>query len=104
MLNKLILMMLIGFWIVFLASCKSTSHSCAKRNKPVQCETVPVKKEQCPSAAIADANTIRILVENTNSSTTVVELRKVGSYYLGPKGERYEKLPSRELLASIYAW
>jgi len=63
-----------------------------------------VKKDQCPGAAGEDANTIRILVENTNGSTTAVELRKVGSHYFGPKGEEYSSLPSRELLASIYSW
>jgi hypothetical protein len=41
-------------------------------------------------------------IHNDNGSITPVKLRKEDSGYRGPKGERYEELPTEEQLKPIY--
>ncbi len=41
-------------------------------------------------------------VHNSNGSVTPVQLKKKGDLYIGPKGERYEQLPTEEQLKPIY--
>jgi hypothetical protein len=41
-------------------------------------------------------------IHNDNGSITPVKLRKEGDGYIGPKGERYEELPTQEQLKPIY--
>ncbi len=41
-------------------------------------------------------------IHNDNGSITPVKLKKEGSGYIGPKGERYEELPTEEQLKPIY--
>jgi len=41
-------------------------------------------------------------IHNSNSSISPVKLKKDGSAYIGPKGERYEELPTEEQLKPIY--
>ncbi len=41
-------------------------------------------------------------VHNNNGSITPVQLKKKGDVYIGPKGERYEQLPTEEQLKPIY--
>jgi hypothetical protein len=48
------------------------------------------------------AEQVIVEIHNDNGSTTPVKLRKEGSTYIGPKGERYEKLPTEEQLKPIY--
>lgn len=43
-----------------------------------------------------------IEIHNSNGSITPVKLKKDGSAYIGPKGERYEELPSAEQLKEVY--
>jgi len=49
-----------------------------------------------------DVEEVVIEIHNSNGSITPVELRKEGSIYIGPKGERYEQLPTEEQLKPIY--
>ena len=41
-------------------------------------------------------------IHNDNGSITPVKLRKEGEAYIGPKGERYEQLPTEEQLKPLY--
>ncbi len=43
-------------------------------------------------------------VTNSNGSVTPVRLTRQGSYYIGPKGERYTTLPTQEQLKSAYGF
>jgi len=43
-----------------------------------------------------------IEIHNNNGSITPVKIKKDGSTYIGPKGERYEELPTEEQLKPIY--
>jgi hypothetical protein len=45
---------------------------------------------------------VTIQIHNDNGSITPVKLKKEGSTYIGPKGERYEKLPTEKQLKPIY--
>lgn len=49
-----------------------------------------------------DVEQVVIEIHNSNGSITPVELKKEGSIYIGPKGERYEQLPTEEQLKPIY--
>ncbi|UCC96577.1 MAG: hypothetical protein JSW66_12115 [Phycisphaerales bacterium] len=41
-------------------------------------------------------------IHNDNGSITPVKLKRDGCAYIGPKGERYEQLPTEEQLKPIY--
>jgi hypothetical protein len=41
-------------------------------------------------------------IHNDNGSITPVKLRKKDGSYIGPKGERYEQLPTEEQLKPLY--
>jgi hypothetical protein len=43
-----------------------------------------------------------IEIHNSNGSITPVKLKKDGTVYIGPKGERYDQLPTEEQLKPIY--
>ena len=53
------------------------------------------RKEECAKQVVVE-------VHNDNGSITPIRLRKAGSDYIGPKGERYEELPTEEQLKPIY--
>jgi hypothetical protein len=52
----------------------------------------------CPPAR----NNVVIWFNNSDGSETVVVLTKDGSEYVGPKGERYQTMPTMEQLKEIY--
>jgi len=41
-------------------------------------------------------------IHNDNGSITPVTLKKKGDSYIGPKGERYDELPTEEQLKPVY--
>jgi hypothetical protein len=41
-------------------------------------------------------------IHNSNGSITPVKLKKKDGSYIGPKGERYEQLPTEEQLKGLY--
>jgi len=45
---------------------------------------------------------IVVEIHNSNGSITPVKLKKEDSHYIGPKGERYDQLPTEEQLKPIY--
>ena len=57
------------------------------------------KEDECKEEA---AKRVVVEVHNDNGSITPVRLRKEGEQYIGPKGERYEQLPTEEQLKPIY--
>ncbi|MHC4508909.1 MAG: glycine zipper family protein, partial [Planctomycetota bacterium] len=52
-------------------------------------------KDCCPEQVVVE-------IHNDNGSITPVKLKKEGSTYIGPKGERYEQLPTEEQLKPVY--
>ena len=50
------------------------------------------------------ANTQVVNVQNSNGSTTPVTLRRVGSRWIGPRGEEYMSLPTSAQLKPIYGF
>ncbi len=50
------------------------------------------------------ANTHVVNVQNSNGSTTPVTLRRVGSRWIGPRGEEYSSLPTSGQLKPIYGF
>jgi len=57
--------------------------------------TATVHKDECTERVIVD-------VHNDNGSITPVTLKKKGDSYVGPKGERYDELPTEEQLKPVY--
>ncbi len=50
----------------------------------------------------ADGEKVIVKITNDNGSITEVELTKKGCIYIGPNGERYERLPTEEQLKPVY--
>lgn len=47
---------------------------------------------------------VSINVNNSNGSFTPVQLRRVGSTWIGPRGEVYQNFPSEQQLKPIYGF
>ena len=48
------------------------------------------------------AEHVIVEIQNRNGSITPVKLKKKGNTYIGPKGERYDELPTEEQLKPVY--
>ena len=47
---------------------------------------------------------VTIWITNSNGSRTSVRLTREGSWYVGPRGEYYDTLPTNEQLRVIYGF
>ena len=56
------------------------------------------------NAVSEQASTVIVNVKNSNGSTTPVLIRKVGTQYVGPRGEYYNALPTEEQLKAPYGF
>ncbi len=54
------------------------------------------------NAVRAEQNTVTIWITNSNGSTQPVKLLKNGPNYIGPRGEHYNGMPTKEALAQVY--
>lgn len=54
--------------------------------------------------AVEQANTRIIDVPNSNGSITPVTIRRVGGYWVGPRGEQYSTLPTADQLKPVYGF
>ncbi len=46
--------------------------------------------------------TVVVNISNPNGSYTPVTLRQEGGFYVGPRGERYLRMPTEEQLSQVY--
>ncbi|MBN2513451.1 MAG: glycine zipper 2TM domain-containing protein [Sedimentisphaerales bacterium] len=61
------------------------------------------KKKDSAVAAASDQNTVTVWLTNPNGSQTPVRLtRNADGSYTGPKGERYQTMPTEEQLKPVY--
>lgn len=61
------------------------------------------EKKASSAAAASDSNTITVWLTNPNGSQTPVKLtRNADGSYTGPKGERYQTMPTEEQLKPVY--
>jgi len=55
------------------------------------------------NAPASDANTVTIWINNSNGSQTAVKLTRNGDgSYTGPRGERYQSMPTEQQLKQAY--
>jgi len=64
-------------------------------NKGHEQHSPSMHEDECLEKVIVD-------IHNDNGSITPVTLKKKGDSYIGPKGERYDELPTEEQLKPIY--
>jgi hypothetical protein len=57
-----------------------------------------------PAPAIVHDVKITLWITNSNGSRAAVKLIRSGSWYVGPRGEYYETLPTNEQLRVIYGF
>ncbi len=62
------------------------------------------KAAQEAKAAQAAAETETVWVTNTNGSQIPVKLTKDGAGFIGPRGERYDTMPTQDQLRSVYGF
>ncbi len=61
------------------------------------------KKKDSAVASASDQNTVTVWLTNPNGSQTPVRLtRNADGSYTGPKGERYQTMPTEEQLKPVY--
>ena len=60
------------------------------------------RKEKERAYKKSRSTTTIVEIHNDNGSTTPVKLKKKDGGYIGPKGERYDQLPTEEQLKSLY--
>ena len=54
--------------------------------------------------AAQSSEMVTVMITNSNGSTTPVVLRKEDGYWVGPRGERYDPLPTEEQLKPVYGF
>jgi hypothetical protein len=70
---------------------------------PVVAEPAPpVVYEQAPPV-IADSS-VTVWITNSNGSRTSVPLTRRGGWYIGPRGEYYDEMPTSEQLRAAYGF
>jgi len=52
----------------------------------------------------AEQNTVVVWITNSNRSRVPVRLKKSGPYYIGPRGETYNQLPTEDQLRPVYGF
>ena len=57
---------------------------------------------QTAVCATPGGQTVVVNISNANGSYTPVTLRQEGGFYVGPRGERYLRMPTEEQLAQVY--
>lgn len=57
-----------------------------------------------PAPVLSQGDKITIHITNSNGSTTPVELNRKDGFYVGPKDELYQELPTEEQLKAIYGF
>ena len=62
------------------------------------------KKTNVSQAPTSQSGTETVWVSNSNGSKTPVKLKRDGSGYIGPKGERYSTRPTEEQLRQAYGF
>jgi outer membrane lipoprotein SlyB len=61
------------------------------------------QKAASSASAASDPNTVTVWLTNANGSQTPVKLtRNADGSYTGPKGERYQTMPTEEQLKPVY--
>jgi osmotically inducible lipoprotein OsmB len=66
-------------------------------------QQITAPQQQTYNAPASEANTVTVWVNNSNGSQTAVKLtRKGDGSYTGPKGERYQAMPTEQQLKQAY--
>ena len=60
------------------------------------------RREQKRTPKVSRPSSVVVEIHNENGSITPVKLRKKDGTYSGPKGERYDQLPTEEQLKPLY--
>jgi hypothetical protein len=63
---------------------------------------VPVVME--PAPPVVQDSTITVWITNSNGSKTSVQLTRHGGWYIGPRGEYYDQMPTNEQLRLAYGF
>jgi len=85
-------------------------HRFVRIGPPVVVVRPPVVVEPAPPVVIEPAppvipdSTVTIWITNSNGSQTSVQLTRRGGYYIGPRGEYYDQMPTNEQLRLAYGF
>ncbi len=63
----------------------------------------PAVTVSVPTIRVAPT-TITLWITNSNGSRTSVQLTKEGYWYVGPRGELYDRIPTNEQLRVVYGF
>ncbi len=57
-----------------------------------------------PMPPVVENNVVTVWVTNSNGSKTSVKLTRQGGWYVGPRGEYYDQIPTNEQLRLVYGF
>jgi uncharacterized protein YcfJ len=73
------------------------------KSKAKQQQQITAPQQQTYNAPASEANTVTVWLSNSNGSQTAVKLtRNADGSLTGPKGERYQTMPSESQLKQVY--
>jgi uncharacterized protein YcfJ len=73
-----------------------------KKNAQKQ-QQITAPQQQTYNAPASEANTVTVWINNSNGSQTAVKLTRNGDgSYTGPRGERYQAMPTEQQLKQAY--
>lgn len=71
--------------------------------RPIVIGPLPTITVNVPTVRIEPA-TLTVWITNSNGSKTSVQLTRDGLWYVGPRGELYDSLPTNEQLRVVYGF
>lgn len=74
----------------------------AKEQEAAQQQQAQIQAQQ--QAQMQQQNTQTVWITNSNGSKTSIVLRKEGDHWYGPKGERYDQMPTEDQLREVYGF
>lgn len=70
---------------------------------PVVVEPAPPVVVQ-PAPPVVQSNTVTVWFTNSNGSRTSIQLTRQGGWFVGPRGEYYDQMPTNEQLRQAYGF
>ena len=71
---------------------------------PVVIVRPPVPVVIRPAPPVVEDTQITVWITNSNGSKTSVQITRHGGWYIGPRGEYYDQMPTNEQLRVVYGF
>jgi hypothetical protein len=79
-------------------------HRFVRIGPPVVIVRPPIPVVVEPAPPVIEDSTVTVWFTNSNGSKTSVQITRHGGWYVGPRGEYYDQMPTNEQLRAVYGF